>query len=124
MSLELALQKISAQQPKERIPVWMVGEQLKDILRAEPSLAELVAQDLDVKEMSLAACEKKIKAFADAHKTGNFACVIPSEAERIIRKFYGLPGGPAGGEPGAEGPAQGSGPEPTVKPALRVEDFF
>ncbi|MBD5151183.1 MAG: hypothetical protein HDT16_01510 [Oscillibacter sp.] len=124
MSLELALQKISAQQPKERTPVWMVGEQLKDILRAEPSLAELVAQDLDVKEMSLAACEKKIKAFADLHKTGNFACVIPSEAEGIIREFYGLPSGPAGGEPGAEGPAQGSGPEPAAKPVLRVEDFF
>lgn len=111
MSLELALQKISAQQPKERTPVWMVGEQLKDILRAEPSLAELVAQELDVKEMSLADCEKKIKAFADAHKTGKFACVIPSEAEGIIREFYGLS-------------ALGSEPEPAGKPAIRLEDFF
>lgn len=60
MSLEFALEKIAAQQPNERTPVWMVGEQLKDILRREPHLAELVAQDLDVKEMSLAECEKKI----------------------------------------------------------------
>lgn len=112
MSLEIALEKIAAQQPKERTPVWMVGEQLKDMLRAEPHLAELVAQDLDVKEMSLSECEKKIKAFADTHKTGNFACVIPSEAERIIREFYGLP---TAGE---------AVPEPVRDNLIRLEDFF
>ncbi len=89
--LEKAIEKITAQQPKERTPVWMVGEQLKDMLRAEPHLAEIVSQDLDVKEMSISECEKKIKAFADGHKTGNFACVTPVEAEKIIREFYGLP---------------------------------
>lgn len=89
-TLDTALERITAQQGKERTPVWMVGEQLKDLLRHEPHLAELVAQDLENQEMSLAACEKKIKAFADKHKTGSFACVIPSEAERIIREFYGL----------------------------------
>ena len=88
--LEIALQKIAAQQGKESTPVWMVGEQLKDICRHEPRSAELVAQDLEVPEMSLAHCEKKIKAYADKHRQGGFACVIPSEAERIIREFYGL----------------------------------
>lgn len=111
MSLSVAIDKITAQQPKERTPVWMVGEQLKDMLRAEPHLAELVAQDLDVKEMSLAECEKKIKAFADGHKTGSFACVIPSEAERIIREFYGLP-------------ARGEAAEPVGDKLIRLEDFF
>ena len=111
MSLTLALEKISAQQPKERTPVWMVGEQLKDILRAEPSLAELVAQDLDVKEMSIAECEKKIKAFADQHKTGSFSCVIPSEAERIIREFYGLP-------------TREEVPESSESRVFGLEDFF
>ena len=111
MSLEIALEKITAQQPKERTPVWMVGEQLKDILRAEPPLAELVAQDLDVAGMSLAECEKKIKAFADQHKTGSFSCVIPSEAERIIREFYGLP-------------ARGETPEPAGSRLMSLEDFF
>lgn len=89
--VEKVIKKIEAQQPKERTAVWMVGEQLKDMVRAEPSLAEIVDKDLDVPEMSLTACEKKIKAFADKHKTGGFACVIPLEAERIIREFYGLP---------------------------------
>ena len=31
---------IEAQQPKERSAVWMVGEQLKDICRADPSAAD------------------------------------------------------------------------------------
>lgn len=83
-------EKIAAQQGKERTAVWMVGEQLKEICEREPKAAELVAQDLEVPEMSLANCEKKIKAFADKNKTGNFACVTPIEAERIIREFYGL----------------------------------
>ena len=97
-----AIKKITAHQPKQRTAVWIVGEQLKDMLRAEPELAEIVMQDLDVEAMSLANCEKKIKAFADKNKTGNFACVIPSEAERIIREFYGLP-------------AKGEKPEPQTK---------
>lgn len=111
MSLQTALDKITAQQPKERTPVWMVGEQLKDMLRAEPELAEIVAQDLDVKEMALAECEKKIKAFADKHKTGNFACVIPAEAERIIREFYGLP-------------EAGQASVPAAGVDIDLEDFF
>ena len=98
--LELAIAKIAAQQPRERTPVWMVGEQLKDILRHEPHLAELVAEDLDRAQMSLANCEKQIKAFADKHKSGGFSCVIPSEADRIIREFYGLQGDPSQAEGG------------------------
>ena len=42
--------------------------------------------------MSIQQAEKKIKAYADAHKTGSFACVTPAEAERILREFYGLAG--------------------------------
>lgn len=90
--LDEAIMKISAQQPKERTAVWMVGEQLKDILRQEPHLAEIVLQDLEREAMSIAKCEKKIKEFADKNKTGNFSCVVPAEADRIIREFYGLTG--------------------------------
>ena len=91
--MEQAIAAIEAQQKevKERRPQWMVGEQLKDICRREPASAELIAQDLTVKEMSITEAEKKIKAFADKHKTGNFACVTPMEAEKILREFYGLP---------------------------------
>ena len=88
--LDEAVKAITALQGKERTPVWMVGEQLKDMIREHPEWAELVAADLKVKEMDLAACEKKIKEYADKHKTGMFACVTPVEAEEIICKFYGL----------------------------------
>ena len=83
-------EKISAQQGAERTAVWMAGEQLKDIIRNDARAQEIVSQDLDGTEMSLAECEKRIKAYADKHKTGNFACVTPVEAENIIREFYGI----------------------------------
>ena len=71
--------KIAAQQKgRENTAPWMVGEQLKDICRREPLAAELVEKDLDVKEMSLVECEKKIKAYADSHKKGSCAVVPPN----------------------------------------------
>ena len=93
MSTERAIALLEEQQAKvpPRSPQWMVAEQLKDICRREPYSAELIAQDLENPAMSITEAEKKIKAFADGHKTGNFACVAPVEADRILREFYGLP---------------------------------
>ena len=87
-----AIDKLREQQKKvpERSPQWMVAEQLIDICRHEPESAELIAKDLDVKEMSITEAEKQIKAFADRHKSAGFACVTPAEADGILRKFYGL----------------------------------
>ena len=92
MCMLSAVEKIERQQAKEkgRTAAWMVGEQLKDMARREPESAELLDKDLDIPEMSIQQAEKKIKAYADAHKTGSFACVTPVEAERILREFYGL----------------------------------
>lgn len=104
-------EKIAAQQGAERTAVWVVGEQLKDIIRDDPRLHELVDKDLDVAAMSLAECEKKIKAYADDHRAGNFACVSPIEAEEIIREFYGL------------GKTTGDKPQSGGK-VLNLEDFF
>ena len=86
------IEKIEAQQAKlkENTAPWVVGEQLKDIC-SDPQCAELISADLDNEEMSLEKCEKKIKEYADKHKTGNFSYVPPKVAEDIIRKFYGLP---------------------------------
>ena len=90
---EQAVQKLREQQSrvKERSPQWMVAEQLMDICRREPESAVLIAQDLENESMSITEAEKKIKAFADGHKTGNFSCVTPVEADSILREFYGLP---------------------------------
>ena len=88
-----AIQKLLEQQSKvkERTAPWMVANQLMDICRREPASAEIIAQDLENESMSIVEAEKKIKAFADKHKTGNFACVTPADAEDILREFYGLP---------------------------------
>ena len=88
-----AIRKLKEQQSKvkARSPQWMVAEQLMDLCRAEPECAEILSQDLDVEAMSIVEAEKKIKAFADSHKSGGFACVTPAESDRILREFYGLP---------------------------------
>lgn len=108
-----AMDKLRAQQSKvkERSAPWMVAEQLMDICRREPESAALIAQDLDNPEMGIVQAEQKIKAFADAHKTGNFSCVSPAEAEDILRKFYGLP------KPGAE-------QNPRAAVSVDLADFF
>lgn len=93
--LDKVIEKIEVQQKafKEGHPAITVGEQLKDICRAIPAVAEIVMQDLDVANMNIDNCEKKIKALADErHKKngGSFAFVSPLEAEKIIKEFYGI----------------------------------
>lgn len=86
-----AIAAIEAQQPKERSAIWMVGEQLKDMVRAEPAIAELLIADLAGKGMTLADAETKIAAKARENKVGSVGVVTPIEAEDILRSFYGLP---------------------------------
>ena len=108
----------------ENTAAWMVGEQLKDICRADPGCAAIVAEDLQQKEMSLAACEKKIKAYADKNKKGNSFCVIPTVAEDIIRKFYGLPERVQKGQETAEGPSRTPAPAEEASSLLDLGDLL
>lgn len=71
---------------KENKPEWCVGHQIIDICKETPEYAEIVLKDLDNKEMSVSACEKKIK---DAAKKNGGFCG-PEQADKIIRDFYGL----------------------------------
>lgn len=86
-------EKIEAQQRgKENTAAWMVGQQLKDICRADPHCAELVLQDLDNPEMSIDKAERQLDAYARKQsRKNNGVCVPPNVAEDILRKFYGLP---------------------------------
>ena len=95
--MEEVISKLQEQQSRfqARSPQWMVAQQLMDLVRAEPQCAEILAQDLEVEAMSITEAEKKIKAFADSHKTGRFSCVTPVESDRILREFYGLPPRPS-----------------------------
>ena len=69
--LSKVIKKIEAQQKgKEGTPPFFVGEHLKDILKkCPPACIEIVSADLDIKEMSIVHCEKKIKEYADKHKS-------------------------------------------------------
>lgn len=73
-------EKIRAQQPKERTPVWMVGEQLADIIRHNLSAQEIVSRDLDTAGMSLADCEKKSR-----HMLTSIKPVILHASSRLRR---------------------------------------
>lgn len=120
--LQNALDKITAQQAKHKqgSAPWCVGEQLKDILRAQPEIAELVVHDLDQTGMSLADCEKKIAAFAQDHRQGSVGFCGPADADRIIRAFYGLPAAPAT-------PCHTSPADSTAAPkrkTIRLADFM
>lgn len=87
--------KIEAQQKgKEGMPEFGIGEQLKDIARAEPASAELIDQDLDKEGMGLEDVAEEFEDYAeDLHKKkkGSCICITPQVAEGLIRKFYGLP---------------------------------
>ncbi len=94
MSLrEDALMEIERQrrQYDEYSPVNQCGRQLIEILKELPERAsEVVLADLRGKGMTLEDCEKKINAWADAHKKGNKVCVPPNVADGIIRELYGI----------------------------------
>lgn len=89
--LEKCIELITAQQGADQaVNLYWLGEQLKEIVQSTPGAAELVAADIGQPGMGLADAEKKIKAYADAHKKGGQACVPPPVADGILREFYGL----------------------------------
>jgi len=123
----------------EYSPAYTVGMQLMDILDELPEAAsEVVLADLRGKGMTIADCEKKIKAKADEihKKRGGNVSIGPHVADKIIREFYGI----AEFEPqdGRPEPRLAASPdteaEPAVEPekepksakglAIRLEDFF
>ena len=91
MSLQSAIKAIEAQQPKLRNDIWMVGEQLKDMIRSEPKWADMIEMDIKNKDQNLEAIAKKIRERASKNKTGSFGCVTPMEAEEIIRATFCIP---------------------------------
>lgn len=122
--LQTALDRITTQQAKHRqgSAPWCVGEQLKDILRAQPEAADLVARDLDQTGMGLADCEKKIADFAQKNKQGNVGFCGPADADHIIREFYGLP--ERSKTPSPIAPAGTQAAAPTRRKIIRLEDFL
>lgn len=106
--------EIIRKQQGPRGPVWMCGEQLLEMIAPDEAAAKLVLNDLKHGGMSLKACEAEIRAFAQK----NDSCCTGQEAEKIIRKYFGL-------LEQTEAPK----PEPAAPPApagniVNLEDFF
>ncbi len=96
-----------------RGPIWMCGEQLLEMITPDEAATKLVLDDLQHGGLTLAACEQKIAGFAKKNK----GCCTGTEAEKIIRGYFGL---------GTTPKAQKQETE-TAAPAgdtIRLEDFF
>ena len=106
--------EIIRKQQGPRGPVWMCGEQLLEMIAPDEAAAKLVLADLKHGGMSLKGCEEKIRAFA--HKNGS--CCTGQEAEKIIRKYFGLPE-----QTEAQKPETAAPPAPTGN-IVNLEDFF
>ena len=85
------------------------GMQLMEIVGSDEKLAQLVCEDFANKR-TLQECEKKIEAFAKAHKKSNRGCCPPNRAEEIIREYFGL----GSAEQPAKAPTQMPAPKPKV----------
>lgn len=68
-----------------------VGDMLRGMVAGGGIAAEVVAQDLENKEMSLKKCADKLTAYAREHQKAGCYWMPPEEAGRIIREFYGIP---------------------------------
>lgn len=112
--LQKALDAITKAQPKDEGPVWMVGEQLKDILRTTlgDGPAQVVNEDFTAQKTPLADCEAKIRSYAKKHG----GCCTPKAADKIIREHFGLP---AAGEASAAEPTADAAPV-----ALDLDSFL
>lgn len=88
-------ERIEAQQAgKENTPAWMVGEQLKEICRADPSCTDILLEDLDSEAMTIDKAAGALKKYADENRgKARCFCIPPNVAEQVLRKFYGLPDG-------------------------------
>ena len=95
------IEKIEFQQTgKEGTPAFMIGEQLKGIIRDNPYAAEIVGADLDIKEMNLDAAAAMFEKYSDEHRAGKTCfCITPDVADKLLRDFYKIPekGGAASG---------------------------
>lgn len=84
---------ITAQQKgHENEPLFMIGEQLKEIAEREPFSAELLEKDLETPGMKLSDAATRLKKYSDDHHgKATCFCISPKVAEGILREFYGLP---------------------------------
>lgn len=106
--------EIIRKQQGQRGPVWMCGEQLLEMIAPDEAAAKLVLNDLKHGGMSLKACEANIRTFAQK----NGSCCTGAEAEKIIRKYFGLP------EQTEAPKTETAAPPAPAGNIVNLEDFF
>jgi len=82
------------QSGKDNSPAFVIGLHLIDMMKQDSRIEAILEEDLQNPEMSLENCAKKLQDAADQiHRETkkNTVCLTPMQAEKIIRKFYGLP---------------------------------
>lgn len=90
----------------ENEPIFMIGEQLKEMAAADKKVEELLIQDLQRSGMSLKDAAKELQKHSDNNRgKASCYCITPNVAEGILRKFYGLPERKENKSPGADTPA-------------------
>lgn len=80
------------QSGEENTPIFMIGEQLKEIAEGDDVITDLLIKDLQTDGMKLADAAKELQSYSDKNRKGaKVFCISPKVAEGILRKFYGLP---------------------------------
>lgn len=79
------------QKGHETEPVYMIGEQIKELAQREPANIELLEQDLVTDGMKLSDIATRFQEYADKnHGSQKCFCITPKVAEKLIREFFGL----------------------------------
>lgn len=90
-----AIAEIEKQQKNlpEYSTAYAIGEQLKDICWNEPASAELLANDLQVKEMDLTHADKKVYEYGKTlmKGKGGHLGLSAMAVDKVLRDFYKLP---------------------------------
>ena len=69
--------------------IQQIGKALIELC-SDVAIAEIIMQDLEVKEMSLKHCYDSFYEYAKKHKTGNYFGGSSELAEQLICDFYGI----------------------------------
>lgn len=89
-------ENLKTQIEKGEAHIKAVGQILLGLCEADAHIARLVEQDLENPDMSLEKCFAKMREIAQKKQKNNCYYMLPEEAEKTIRDFYGIPERKAG----------------------------
>ena len=86
------MKKLEEQMKSGDSQIKAVGKLLRSACEADKAAAERVEQALKKPEMSLQRCFERMRETAKKKQKEGCYYMSPTEAEKIIRGFYGIPG--------------------------------